>query len=41
MKKGSMFGIIVGALLLAAAPFSLHWSHEKNVALSLDSADEP
>jgi hypothetical protein len=39
MKKRSMFGIIVGAALLAAAPFSLHWSHEKNVALSLDRAD--
>lgn len=39
MKKRGMFGIIVGAALLAAAPFSLHWSHEKNVALSLDRAD--
>jgi hypothetical protein len=39
MKKLSVFGIIGGAALLAAAPFSLHWSHEKNVALSLDSAD--
>jgi hypothetical protein len=39
MKKRSMFGVIGGAALLAAAPFSLHWSHEKNVTLSLDSAD--
>src|SRR5215471_10875660 len=31
-------GIIVGAALLSAAPFSLQWS-QKNVALSLDSAD--
>ena len=34
MKKGT----IVGAALLAAAPFSLQWS-QKTVALSLDSAD--
>jgi hypothetical protein len=38
MKKLSMLGIIGGAALLAAAPFSLQWS-QKNVALSLDSAD--
>ena len=38
MKKLSMLGIIVGATLLSAAPFSLQWS-QKNVALSLDSAD--
>jgi hypothetical protein len=38
MKKLSTLGIIVGAALLSAAPFSLHWS-QKNVALSLDSAD--
>jgi hypothetical protein len=38
MKKLSMLGIIVGAALLTAAPFSLQWS-QKNVALSLDSAD--
>jgi hypothetical protein len=38
MKKLSMLGIIVGAALLSAAPFSLQLS-QKNVALSLDSAD--
>ena len=38
MKKLSMLGIIVGAALLSAAPFSLQWS-QKSVALSLDSAD--
>jgi hypothetical protein len=38
MKKLSMPGIIVGAALLTATPFSLQWS-QKNVALSLDSAD--
>ena len=38
MNKLSVFGIIVGAALLSATPFSLQWS-QKNVALSLDSAD--
>ena len=39
MKKLSVLGIIGGAaLLLTSAPFSLQWS-QKNVALSLDSAD--
>jgi hypothetical protein len=39
MKKRTMLGIIVAGALLTAAPFSLHWSHENNVALSLDRAD--
>src|SRR6516165_1827080 len=39
MKKLSILGIVVGAALLTAAPVSLQWSHEKNVALSLDRAD--
>ena len=38
MKKLSVFGIIGGAALLAAAPFSLQWSQE-TVTLSIDSAD--
>ena len=38
MKKLTMLGIIGGAALLTAAPFSLQWS-QKNVALSLDNAD--
>jgi hypothetical protein len=38
MKKLDMLGIISGAALLTAAPFSLQWSQE-NVALSLDSAE--
>ena len=38
MKKFSTLGIIGGAALLTAAPFSLQWS-QKNVALSLDSAE--
>src|SRR5262245_57518132 len=37
MKKLSMLGLIGGATLLTAAPFSLQWS-QKNV-LSLDSAE--
>ena len=39
MKKLSILGIVVGAALLTAAPLSLQWSHESNVALSLDRAD--
>ena len=39
MKKLSLLGIIVGAALLTAAPISLQWSYERNVALSLDRAD--
>jgi hypothetical protein len=38
MKKLSMIGIIGGGALLAAAPFSLHWS-QNHVAVSLDTAD--
>jgi len=38
MKKFSMLGIIGGAALLAAVPFSIQWS-QKNVTLSLDSAE--
>jgi hypothetical protein len=38
MNKGTILGTIVGAALLAAAPFSLQWS-QKAVTLSLDSAD--
>jgi hypothetical protein len=38
MKKLGMLGIIGGAALLTAAPFSLQWSQE-NVALSINSAD--
>ena len=38
MRKLSVLGIIGGAALLTAAPFSLQWS-QKNVALSLDSAE--
>jgi hypothetical protein len=39
MKKLSVLGIVVGAALLSAAPFSLQRSHENMVAVSLDRAD--
>jgi hypothetical protein len=39
MNKVSLLAIIGGGALLAAAPFSLGWSPEKNVVLSLDRAD--
>ena len=38
MKKLSMLGLIGGAALLTAVPFSIQWS-QKNVTLSLDSAE--
>jgi hypothetical protein len=38
MKKLGMLGIIGGAALLTAAPFSLRWSQE-NVALSINGAE--
>jgi hypothetical protein len=38
MKRLSMLGIIGGAALLTAAPFSLQWS-QKNAPLSLDGAE--
>jgi hypothetical protein len=38
MKKLGMLGIIGGAALLTAAPFSLQWSQE-NVALSMNGAE--
>ena len=38
MKQLSTLGIIGGAALLIAAPFSLQWS-QMNVPLSLDSAE--
>ena len=38
MKKLGMLGIIGGAALVTAAPFSLQWSQE-NVALSINSAE--
>jgi hypothetical protein len=39
MKKLSMLGIVVGAALMTAAPFTIDWSHKSDVALSIDRAD--
>ncbi len=39
MKKLNLLGVSVGAALLCAAPFSLHWSQGNNLSLSLDSAE--
>ena len=39
MKKLSMFGIILGAAVLCAAPVSVQWSPAKTLTLSLDRAD--
>jgi hypothetical protein len=39
MKKLSILGIVFGAALLAAVPYSVQWSSEKSVAVSLDRAD--
>jgi len=38
MKRLSMLGIISGAALLTAVPFTLQWS-QNNVTVSLDSAE--
>ena len=38
MQKLSMLGIISGAALLTAVPFTLQWS-QNNVTVSLDSAE--
>jgi len=38
MKRLTVLGVMVGATLLSAAPFSLQWS-QKSVVLSLDSAE--
>ena len=38
MKQFSMLGIISGAALLIATPFSVQWS-QKNAPLSVDSAE--
>ena len=38
MKKLGVLGVIGGAALLTAAPFSLQWSQE-NVALSMNGAE--
>jgi hypothetical protein len=39
MKLLSTFGILVGAAIICLAPFSVHQSPAKTVALSLDKAE--
>jgi hypothetical protein len=39
MKKLSVLGVIVGALVVCAAPVSFHWLPAKTPSLSLDKAD--
>ena len=39
MKKLTLLSVALGAALLAATPFSLHWSPAKTLSLSLDTAD--
>ena len=39
MSRLSALGTLVTAVLLCAAPFSLHWSPAKTLSLSVDSAD--
>jgi hypothetical protein len=39
MKQLTLLGVTFSAALLAAAPFSLHWSPAKTLTLSLDQAD--
>ena len=39
MKKLAIFGVILGAAVLATVPVSLHWSPAKTLTLSLDRAD--
>jgi len=38
MKKISVIGILVGAVVLCAAPISLHQSQDKGLSLSVDKA---
>jgi hypothetical protein len=39
MKRLGKMGIIVGAALLTAAPFTIQWSKENEVALAVSHAD--
>lgn len=39
MQKRSVLGVALGAALLSAAPFSLHWSPATAPSLSFDTAD--
>jgi hypothetical protein len=39
MKKLSVFGLVVGATLMCAAPVSIHWSPAQTPSLSVDKAN--
>ena len=39
MTKLSTFGVLVGAAVLCSAPFSVHRSPAKTIALSLDTVE--
>jgi hypothetical protein len=39
MKKLTLLSVTLGAALLAATPYSFHWSPAKTLSLALDTAD--
>jgi hypothetical protein len=39
MKKLSVVGVILGAMVMCAAPVSIHWSPTQTPSLSIDKAD--
>jgi hypothetical protein len=39
MKKMSIIGVLMGAAIVSATPFSFHQSQNKGIALALDTAD--
>jgi hypothetical protein len=39
MKKMSILGVLMGAAIMCATPYSLHDSKDKGLSLALDTAD--
>jgi hypothetical protein len=39
MKKLSAVGVVLGAMVMCAAPVSIHWSPAQTLSLSVDKAD--
>ena len=39
MKKLSVVGILLGTMVMCAAPVSIHWSPAQTLSLSVDKAD--
>jgi hypothetical protein len=39
MKKMSILGVLMGAAIMCATPFSLHESQDKGLSLALDTVD--